>query len=164
MAGLPSEAAGPAFLSILLIAACIIAWRRRNLPAPQSIVPVAALALALQALHAAEEFGTGFHLRVPPLVGLDPWSDTFFVGFNLAAIAIWCVALGAAAHGRLTPLTLAPLWFLALACVGNGVWHPLLALLTAGYFPGLVTSLAMAFVGPAFVRRLLTSEPAATPS
>lgn len=154
-AGVPSEAAGPAFLSILLLAACMIAWRRRRSPpAPGRLVSAACLALALQSLHVAEEFATGFHRRVPALLGLDPWSDGFFIWFNLAWIAIWCAAIAAAAR-RPSPPSLACLWFLALASAGNAIGHPLLSVMTGGYFPGLASAAAMSFTGPLLITRLL---------
>ena len=44
-------------------------------------------------------------------------------------------------------VALFPLWFLGVAGVANGLFHPLLALDAGGYFPGLVTSLLVAAVG-----------------
>ena len=154
-AELPSELAGPAFLAIVLVAAVVIAAWRRAPDEPQRVVRAGCLALALQAVHVAEEFAAGFHLRLPRLIGLEPWSAEFFVSFNLAWIAVWALALRAFAGGA-APLTArAALWFLALAAVGNAVWHPALSIATGTYFPGTVTAVPLGAAGLLLVRRLL---------
>ena len=159
--GLPSEAAGPLFLSIILAVASLFAWRLRGHATDMTrLVPAALLALGLQALHAAEEFSTGFHVRAPALWSLPPWAPSFFVWINLGAIALWCLCLAGLSSGRVRYPALAFLWFLALASIGNGIWHPLIALATGGYFPGLITSLAMTATGALLLRRL-TERPSA---
>ena len=99
--GFRSEAAGPLLLSIILAVACLLAWARRaQAPDPSRIIPAAVLALGLQALHAAEEFSTGFQQRAPALWGLPAWSDAFFIWLNLGAIALWCACLAQISAGR----------------------------------------------------------------
>jgi hypothetical protein len=167
--GLPSELAGPAFLSVLLMVALLIAARRER-PDAARVLPAACLALGVQALHVAEEFSTGFHVRAPRLFGLDPWSPSFFVWINLAAIAAWCLALAALAGGRANAFSIGLLWFLAIASVGNAFWHPAASLLIGGYFPGTVTALPLGATGVVLIRALvgssrpLTRRPAPDPS
>ena len=150
-----SEAAGPAFLSILLALAVAVAVARRQFPLDsERVLPAAAIALALQAVHVAEEFATGFHRALPGLLGLVAWSPGFFVAFNLGWIALWSMSLAAVAGGRTPVAAAASLWFLAIAAVGNAVWHPLLLLATGGYFPGSASALPLGAAGWLLARRL----------
>jgi hypothetical protein len=51
-------------------------------------------------------------------------------------------------------------WFLAVAAMANGVAHPLLAVASGGYFPGLVTAPVIAGVGiRLFVRLRAATQP-----
>lgn len=153
---LPSEALGPALLSTVLAAATAIALHRRGRPPyPAKILPLALIALGLQALHVAEEFGAGFQHDFPLLFGLPPWSASFFVAFNLVWIALWSFALGAIASGRPSLAAMAAVWFLALAAMGNALWHPLLCLATGEYFPGVASALPLGCAGLLLVKALL---------
>jgi hypothetical protein len=68
------------------------------------------LGLAVQSLHFMEEFVTHFPERFPALLGLPPWSESFFVTFNL----IWLRLTSKEATGWLSsrcgflPLRLLP--------------------------------------------------------
>jgi hypothetical protein len=152
----PSEAAGPAFLSILLAIAFLLAWR-----APPKadrwarLIAPASLTLALQSLHVAEEFSTGFHRQAPAMLGLEPWSPSFFVSFNLAAIASWALALAAFASGRANAFWSGLLWFLAISSMGNALWHPAISLIIGGYFPGTVTAPFLGIAGYLLARALI---------
>jgi len=120
---------------------------------PRSAVRLVVVAILLQTAHFGEEFTTGFHTRFPSLLGLSVWSPDFFTSFNLAWLVIWslsAVGLSARFHAALFPI-----WFLSIGCVANGIAHPLLALLTGGYFPGLFTSPLIGVVGVVLFRRLL---------
>jgi Protein of unknown function with HXXEE motif len=119
----------------------------------RSAVRLAMIAAVLQALHFAEEYATGFHRRFPELLELPPWSDGFFVIFNLVWLAIWAVSI--CGLGRRRHAALFPLWFLAIAGIGNGLGHPLLSLRTGGYFPGLITSPLVGIAGVLLLRALL---------
>lgn len=143
-------------LGIVAFFALRLAVRR---PSPDELAdPRAAASRALanttmiQCAHFAEEWATGFHIRFPALLGLEPMPLAFFVGFNLAWIAAWIVSvpLLRSAH---TPAFFAA-WFLAIAAMLNGVAHPLLAAASGGYFPGLLTSPAIGLAGIQLWRRL----------
>jgi hypothetical protein len=85
----------------------------------------------------------------------------FFVSFNLFWLAIWILSASAFAARRRAAFF--PLWFLAIGCTANGIAHPLLSMRTGGYFPGLVTSLAVGVIGVVLLRRLaLITEPRTT--
>lgn len=102
-------------------------------------------ATAIQCLHFAEEWATGLHIRFPALFSLEPMPLAFFVGFNLAWIAAWIVSVPLLKSAR-TPAFFAA-WFLAIAGMLNGVAHPLMAVASGGYFPGLLTSPAIGLAG-----------------
>ena len=156
---MPSEVVGPAFLAILLAVAFVLGARGRNRCREMRIaIPAACVTLALQALHVAEEFATGFHHRLPALLGLDPWSGVFFLSFNCAWLTIWALAIGAIATRRFLFAARVALLFLALAACGNGLWHPALSLATAAYFPGTASALPLGWAGLILARRLLTGE------
>ena len=110
------------------------------------------LGIALHCLHFSEEFLTGFQVRFPSLLGLQPWFLEFFVPFNLAWIAIW--ALSAAGFSKGMRAALFPLWFLGVAMLANGAIHPLLAVGSGGYFPGLISSPLTGWLGILLCRRL----------
>jgi len=154
---------GTAGLSVLLAAAVCLTFLRPRLALDpekrRSAVLLVLAAIAAQGLHFAEELGAGFFQRFPAVLGLPPWSRSFFVSFNLTWIAIWLFA--AAGLRRRLVVALAPVWFLALASMANGVLHPLLALRDARYFPGLYTSPLLLVVGIALTHRLaeLTRDP-----
>ena len=151
--GLPSEAASLAFLSILFALAFFIASARSRHPTVD-LVPAACLNLALQALHVAEEFATGFHRAAPAMLGLEPWSASYFVSVNMAALALWALAVRAAALGRISRFWRAWLWFLAIASIGNAVWHPAASLARLTYFPGTATAPFLGVAGYLLARAL----------
>ncbi len=97
-----------------------------------------ALATAIQAVHFAEEWATDFHIRFPSLFGLEPMPLSFFVAFNLIWIVVWIASVPLLRIGRKVAFFSA--WFLAIAGMLNGIAHPLLAVVSGGYFPGLISS------------------------
>jgi hypothetical protein len=118
----------------------------------RSAVRMAILVALLQCLHFGEELGTGFASRYPELLGLAPLPSAFFISFNAFWIAVWVLSCWGLAHRR--RLALFPLWFLGIACLLNGLAHPAFALLTGGYFPGLLTSPLVGVAGFLLLRRL----------
>lgn len=97
-----------------------------------------AISTAIQSGHFVEELATGFHIRFPALFGLEPMPLSAFVLFNLAWIAIWITSIPFLRSAR-TPAFMAA-WFLAIAGMLNGLAHPIMAVTSGGYFPGLITS------------------------
>ena len=93
---------------------------------------------AVQGAHFVEEWVTGFHVRFPALFGLEPMPLAFFVVFNLTWIAIWIASIPLLRSAR--KLGFFAAWFLAIAGMLNGIAHPLMAIASGGYFPGLVSS------------------------
>ena len=120
---------------------------------------VLGIATAIQGVHFVEEWATDFRVRFPALLGLDPMPLSFFVTFNLGWIAIWIVSIPLLRIGRRAAFFAA--WFLAIAGLLNSVAHPMMAVLSGGYFPGLMTSPLVGVAGVILWQRLhvATSEP-----
>ena len=110
------------------------------------------LATAVQSVHFVEEWATGFHVRFPALLGLEPMPLSFFVVFNLTWITIWVASIPLLRSGRKPGFFAA--WFLAIAGMLNGVAHPLMSAASGGYFPGLASSPFIGLVGIHLWRRL----------
>jgi hypothetical protein len=120
--------------------------------------------LTIQVAHFIEEYTTRFYQRFPSLVGLVPWSVNFFVVFNVFWLIIWAFSALALSSGA--RIALFPLWFLAVSMIANGIAHPLLAVASGGYFPGLITAPIEGILGVALWMRLmrLTRRTGQTPS
>jgi len=113
------------------------------------------VATAIQGTHFAEEWATGFHVQFPALIGLDPMPLSFFVTFNLVWLAIWIVSIPFLRVGRKAAFFAA--WFLAIAGMLNGIAHPMMAISSGGYFPGLITSPIIGIAGVLLWQRLQTA-------
>ena len=111
-----------------------------------------AIATALQSGHFIEEWATGFHVRFPALFGLEPMPLAVFVAFNLAWIVVWIASIPLLQQGRRPAFFAA--WFLAIAAMLNGLAHPLMAVASGAYFPGLISSPLVGVAGIYLWRRL----------
>jgi protein-S-isoprenylcysteine O-methyltransferase Ste14 len=154
---LRSQLVGTAGLSAAALAAVLLTLGRTPVAgastARQRTSLLYAALVLVQALHAAEEYVTGFSVAFPSSLGLAPWPPTFFLAFNGVWLAIWIAAgIGLRAGNHVAH---APVWFLAIAAIANGVAHPLLAIRAGGYFPGLITSPLLAVGGVLLWRRLM---------
>jgi len=123
-----------------------------------------AMCLILQCAHFIEEYTTRFHERFPSLLGLAPWSASFFVAFNVFWLIVWALAAQGIRSG--SRVAFFPLWFFAMAMIVNGIAHPLLAVRAGGYFPGLITAPIVGIAGVALWMRLiaLTQRAGRTPA
>ena len=147
---------GTAALQVTLLVALFLTWTRPGMgdgPSRDRLLRGFSWALAWQCLHVLEEFLTGFYVRFPALLGLVPWSEEFFLTFNLVWLAIWIVSATALRDGRRWALW--PIWFFAMGMLINGVAHPLLAFVAGGYFPGLWTAPLAGFLGGVVFAQLL---------
>jgi hypothetical protein len=153
---------GTAGLSVALALAAALSVIRRPrewADVRRYVIPVAVLTIVVHALHAAEEFLTGFHRRFPATFDLAPWSPEFFLSFNIVWIAIWLAGVwGLSARRRSGFL---PVWFLAVAGAVNGIAHPLLAVGSGGYFQGLATAPFLGVAAAVLLRRLVFATGAA---
>ena len=144
-------------LGLATLFALLLTLRRRSSHGSVAERLAAARALALatgvQAIHFAEEAGTGFHEALPAQFGLPSMSFSIFAAFNLVWLAIWMASVPGLRSSH--PAAFFAAWFLAIAGMFNGIAHPLLAIASGGYFPGLVTSPFIAFASVWVWRRLL---------
>lgn len=155
---LRSELLGTAGLLVAATAALYLTVSRGPANRSHTDLPRAtrifALLLLFQAVHAAEEYATRFYEAYPEVLGLGaPWPAGFFLAFNVFWFAVWTAA-GLALHRGYT-VAFFPVWFLAIASMGNGIVHPLLAIVTGGYFPGLLTSPLVGIGGILLWRNLM---------
>lgn len=145
-----------AVLGLVAFAALQLALRR---PSPAELTMeratasrALALATAAQIGHFAEEWATGFHVQFPALFGLEAMPLSFFVVFNLTWIVIWVASVPFLRSVRKPALFAA--WFLAIAGMLNGVAHPVMAVASGGYFPGLLSSPLIGVAGVFLWKRL----------
>lgn len=103
--------------------------------------------------HFAEEYRTGFAVRLPELIGRPPWTPAEFLTFN----GVWAVVFASSAlalrPGRDLPVLVA-LFFALAGGLGNGVFHLVLAIQSGGYFPGAWTAPLCFGVGVWMLRAL----------
>jgi hypothetical protein len=127
-----------AVLSVGLVIAYLVWISTRWKNDPNAVLPMYLLAIAVQCLHFAEEYLTGFQRQFPKLIGYE-WSDARFVAFNMAWLAVFVLA--ALGVYRRVPLAYLVVLFLALAGgVANGAGHLLLSAMQGRYFPGAATA------------------------
>jgi len=157
---LSSILVGTSGLTLAAIAAVALTFNRGVVASEHvpRIRRVAAVAVLFQLGHFAEESSRQFPVRFPEVVGLTPWPREFFVAFNLTWLVVWVLAIVGIA--RLPRVGAFPLWFLAIACVANGVIHPILSLAVAGYFPGLWSSPLVGILGVGLFRSLASATSA----
>lgn len=141
----------PSALALAAVAAAALLLARSR-PSPQPRVVqrrkaarALAVALLVHTVHFLEEASSGFHVQFPATFGLPEMPFAIFTVFNLALIVVWIASIPGVRAGRQGALFAA--WFLAIAGMLNGIAHPLLALASDDYFPGLVSSLLLAAAG-----------------
>ncbi len=148
---------GTSGLTLAAIVALVLAYSRPGVAGVHiaKVRRIAGIAVAVQAGHFSEEYLQQFYLRFPAQLGLAPWSEGFFVSFNVVWLVVWILAI--ASLIKFPRLATFPLWFLAIASVANGVVHPLLSLAVGGYFPGLWSSPAVGILGVILVNALASA-------
>lgn len=109
------------------------------------------IALAIQFLHFAEEYLTGFVSKLPAIIGQEPYPLDYWVTFNMVAYSIFI--LGAIAlHKNTRSYFIIPVFFIVVGVILNGVAHVLLSFYTGGYFPGLFTAIIYIILIPFIIR------------
>ena len=148
---------GTSGLTLAAVAAVALAYSRSAVAGEHiaKVRRIACVAVVVQAGHFAEEYLQQFFIHFPTLLGLEPWSEGFFVSFNVAWLTVWVLAILSLA--KFPRLAAFPLWFLAIASVANGVTHPVLSLVVGGYFPGLWSSPLVVILGVVLVSRLVSA-------
>ena len=126
---------------------------KRKAPAPQRLLPLYLIAVAVQMLHFAEEYLTGFYAKFPALFGGAAYSPEVFVAFNMSAY--FAFIIGAVfIYKKTRPLMMIPLFFITYGVLGNAITHVIFAIYVGGYFPGLYTALIYWLLAPFLLREL----------
>lgn len=125
----------------------------RKAPDPKKLLPLYLLAVAIQTLHFAEEYLTGFYDKFPELFEGAAYPVDTFVVFNMCAYFLFI--LGAVMiYRKMREPMMIPLFFIAYGVIGNAISHLVFAIVAGGYFPGLYTSFAYWILGPLLLRAL----------
>ena len=153
-------------LIVTFVPGIVVSWltyvwlylNKRHLPSGVVFLPVFFVALAVQFIHFAEEFTTGFRSSFPLLYGGTPYSADLFVSFNMAAYCIFGLTCILVFTRNLRFLLVPCLFFIIYGAIGNAISHTWWSLHLQTYFPGLVTAQLYWIVGP-FVLSKLVGEP-----
>jgi hypothetical protein len=131
--------------------------KKRPLPAGSDFIPLFFTLLAVQFIHFAEEYVTGFGTRFPALYGGVPYSDNLFVVFNMNAYCVFSVACILVFTKNVRYLLIPALFFVIYGAIGNAIAHTWWSLYLGAYFPGLVTAQIYWILGPLVLSRLVGS-------
>jgi hypothetical protein len=134
------------------------AWlfvRKATLPTGAAFLPLFFALLAVQFIHFAEEFVTGFRTQYPLLYGGIPYSDSLFVTFNMISYAIFSLACILAFTTKLRFLLIPALFFIIYGALGNAIAHTWWSLYLRSYFPGLITAQIFWIAGPFVLYKLV---------
>ena len=134
------------------------AWlyhKQVRLPTSEAFLPPFFAALAVQFLHFAEEYTTGFSISFPVLYGGAPYSYKLFVTFNMLSYCLFTLACLLAFTKRLWFLLVPVLFFVIYGAIGNAISHTWWSLSSQAYFPGLITAQIYWIVGPVVLYQLL---------
>ena len=140
-------------LSPIFAISVVLTASRSPVPDDQlnSVRRLVLIACAAQLLHLLEESAFDLHVVLPEAFGFPGMSLPFFLSINTGALVVWLLG---ALQRTFNPLVVTTFWFLGLASVFNLVAHPTMAIVTGGYFPGVLTSPLVGFTGLLLTRRL----------
>lgn len=136
--------------------------RKAKLPEVAQFLPHFFSLLAVQFVHFAEEFTTGFRIRFPELYGGAAYSADLFVTFNMVAYCLFSLSCILAFTKKLRFLLVPALFFVIYGAIGNAISHTWWSLYLRSYFPGLYTAQIFWIGGPLVLHRLVGWRPAFT--
>jgi len=146
------------FVPGVIVTWLIYVWlfvRKATLPSSTAFLPLFFALLAVQFIHFAEEFTTGFRVQFPSLYGGTPYSDNLFVVFNMIAYFIFAMACILVFTRNLRFLLFPSLFFIVYGAIGNAISHTWWTLYLRAYFPGLITAQLFWIAGPLVLYKLL---------
>src|SRR5262245_10074873 len=111
-----------------------------------------AIGLVVFLAHATEEYVTGFHLRLPSIMGIPPWTDAQFLTFNVVWFAVFVTGLLVYRRHALGALVI--LFFAVGGGVVNGLGHIFVTITEFQYFPGTWTAPLCAVIGVLLLWRM----------
>lgn len=150
-------------LLVTFVPGIVITWltfvwlytKQTKLPTGPEFFPLFFTALAVQFLHFAEEFTTGFRSKFPLLYGGTPYSDNLFVSFNMLSYFIFTLACILVFTRNLRFLLVPVLFYIIYGAIGNAISHTWWSLYLRSYFPGLITAQLYWILGPMVLYKLL---------
>jgi hypothetical protein len=150
-------------LIVTFIPGIVVTWltfvwlyiKKTKLPLGSNFLPVFFVALAVQFIHFAEEFTTGFYTKFPLLYGGTPYSQNLFVVFNMVAYFIFTMSCILVFAKNLRFLLIPVLFYIIYGAIGNAISHTWWSLYLKSYFPGLITAQLYWVVGPLALNKLL---------
>lgn len=120
-----------------------------------AVAPLYFLALALQFLHFAEEFVTGFYTRWPVEIFRSvPYDINSFLIVNMISYFFFLIAGIAMLKNIKFPILIAWFFIIMGVCI-QAVQHTVYAIMVGGYFPGLYTSLVCYILGPILIIKMV---------
>lgn len=126
----------------------------KRMPKPDRVLPFYLLAVGLQLIHFAEEFITGFHVRIgTEIYNKTPYTDNMMVINQMSLFFLFIVGAIAIFKKWKPPMFI--VWFVIIMMLFvNAIQHPIFAIMVKGYFPGLITSQFGWILGPILFKRL----------
>lgn len=132
--------------------------KKIELPDGSEFLPIFFALLAVQFLHFAEEFITGFRINFPVLYGGTEYSEGLFVVFNMLSYFIFTVACIFVFTKGIRFLLIPVLFFIIYGAIGNAVSHTWWSIYLQSYFPGFFTAQIYWILGPMTLYNLLGKQ------
>jgi hypothetical protein len=149
------------FVPGMLVSWAVFLWLYRSqtsLPDARRLMPLFFATLAIQFLHFAEEFATGFATFFPKLYGGEPYSQNLFVAFNMTAYAVFTLACLLLCYRRIGFMLMPVLFFAFYGAAGNAIAHSWWSIDAFAYRPGLITAQAYWFAAPLLIGEIVGSQ------
>jgi hypothetical protein len=146
------------FVPGIMFSWILYAWlyvKKVALPTSAAFLPPFFALLAVQFIHFAEEFITGFSTKFPVLYRGMPYSAELFVTFNMVSYAVFALACILALTKNLRFLLIPALFFIMYGAIGNAIAHTWWSLYLRSYFPGLITAQIFWIAGPFVLYKLV---------
>jgi len=146
------------FVPGIIFSWLMYAWlfvKKVALPTSSAFLPLFFGLLTVQFIHFAEEFTTKFDTKFPLLYGGMPYSDNFFVTFNMIAYSIFALACLLAFTKNIRFLLFPALFFIMYGAIGNAISHTWWSLYLRSYFPGLAAAQIFWIAGPFILYKLV---------
>lgn len=129
--------------------------KKTTLPDSIDFLPLFFTTLAVQFIHFAEEFVTGFRDQFPLLYGGEPYSANLFVIVNMVSYFVFTIACILVFTKNLHFLIVPVLFFIIYGAIGNAISHTFWSLYLQSYFPGLITAQIYWILGPLVLYKLI---------
>ena len=150
-------------LAVTFAPGMVVAWltfiwlyrTKATLPPVDAFLPVFFTVLAIQFLHFAEEYSTGFRTDFALLYDGTAYSAKAFVIFNMVSYAAFTMSCLAAFLTKRRFLLMPALFFIIYGAIGNAIAHTWWSIHLGEYFPGLVTAQLYWIAGPWVLYRLI---------